>query len=199
MHKATIESCVENGFNVRDEYKLLTVDELKEIAKKDRLPFRVCAVNIEGDLNIGMMARTAFLLGAERFYIYGRRKIDRRSLVGAQNYLDIVRVAGLDNDGNIDYIQFREFCDKEEMYPILVETGGESISTVNWDEIADIYDYIPCLVFGNEASGFPDSFLKSDLPKVSIPQLGVLRSYNVSAAAAIVIWEFVSKYFKGSL
>lgn len=196
-YKKTIEQTVENSFNVRDELKLLSVEELKEVSKSDRLPYRVCSINIEGDLNIGMMIRTSFLLGAERFYVYGRRKFDRRSLVGAQNYLDIVRVSGLDNLGNIGYNKFLDFCNEENMYPVLIETGGESLLGFDWHDIINNPEQkIPCFVFGNEASGFPDDFLRSPLKKISIPQLGVLRSFNVAAAASMVLWHFVStNYF----
>jgi tRNA G18 (ribose-2'-O)-methylase SpoU len=58
-------------------------------------------------------------------------------------------------------------------------------------------DHTVCLVFGNESNGLPESFLNSDMKKISIPQLGVLRSFNVSAAAAIVMWDFYKWWFRG--
>ena len=71
-----------NHFNVRDEFKDNTVAENVAICNRDRLKFSVGCINITGDLNIGMMIRSACLLGAENFYIFGRNKFDKRSTVG---------------------------------------------------------------------------------------------------------------------
>lgn len=195
----TIDDTTDNGFNVRNEYKSKTVDELKDIALKDSLPYTVCAVNVEGDLNIGMMARTASLLGCKKFYIFGRRKIDRRSLVGAQNYLPISRVDGLDEQGNVDLDKFKAFLLSENLYPVLVEHGGSNLKDVNWKRLVGNWTYPNalqlCLVFGNESNGFPESFLAENWPRISVPQRGVLRSFNVASAASIVLWDLYSRYF----
>lgn len=195
MFRETIEETLDNTFNVRSEYKNLTVEQLQEIARKDSLPFRVCAVNIEGDLNVGMMIRSASLLGAERFYVFGRRKIDRRSLVGAQNYLPIQRINGFDEAGEVDIDKFIELCAVDRLFPIMCETGGPSISTIDWSGYEKMTGtkYTLCLVFGNESNGFPKAFLNSPIPRIAIPQRGVLRSFNVAAAASIVMWE-LSQY-----
>lgn len=188
-----IAQTVDNGFNVHDKYKGLTVEELQQVAVDEALPFRVCALNVEGDLNVGMMARTASLLGVEKFYIFGRRKIDARSLVGAQNYLPMEKISGLDVDGNLMVSLFKDFVEKEHITPLFIEQGGTDIS-----RLANVFTYedvgkIPCLVFGNEASGIPKEFMEG-YKSISIPQRGVLRSYNVAAAASIVMWEFAKFY-----
>ncbi len=190
MFRNIIEQTADNAFNVRNEYKHLSIEELKTIQQQSALPFRVCAVNIEGDLNVGMMARTAALVGVEKFYVFGRRRFDRRSLVGAQNYLPIERVDGLDETGNIDHIKFLEFCDREQIMPILFEHGGTMLGRVKWHTLtidAKKNNKTLCLVFGNESTGFPIIF-RSSHPIVSINQMGVLRSFNVAAAASIAMW-----------
>ena len=80
-----------NHFNVRDEFKDNTVAENVAICNRDRLKFSVGCINVTGDLNIGMMIRSACLFGAENFYIFGRNKFDKRSTVGAENYINIVQ------------------------------------------------------------------------------------------------------------
>ena len=189
---------MDNSFNVRDAHKSLTVDELREISRKDFLPFRVCAVNIEGDLNIGMMVRSASLLGAEKFYVFGRRKVDRRSMVGAQNYIPIERIEGLDSNDEVDFFKFVNMCSTEKLFPILCETVGHSVETIGWERYVSMagQNYTLCLVFGNESNGFPQMFLDSPIPRISVPQRGVLRSFNVAAASNIIMWElsqFLSK------
>jgi tRNA G18 (ribose-2'-O)-methylase SpoU len=86
--KEFIEQTRATYWNVHDDLKDKTLPELQKICKNDQLPFAVCALNVTGDLNLGMMMRTASLFGAERFIIYGRHNYDSRTTVGAQNYLE---------------------------------------------------------------------------------------------------------------
>lgn len=197
MYREIIKTVADNSFNVRDEYKSLTVEQLKNIQNSRSLPYTICAVNIEGDLNIGMMARSSALMGVKKFYVFGRRKIDNRSLVGAQNYLSMERISGLDKNGQPDITLFINLLDRENLYPVLFEHGGAPLSDVNWYghlKMAEISNKTLCLVFGNEGSGFPNEFLNQEYPIVSIPQLGVLRSFNVAATASIAMWEFYKQY-----
>jgi tRNA G18 (ribose-2'-O)-methylase SpoU len=189
-----IAETVKNSFNVHDEYKDRTIEELQEICRKESLGYRVCALNIEGDMNIGVMVRTASLLGCEKFYIFGSRKYDRRSAVGAQNYLPVERIAGLTDNDNLSLAKFERFIEKENVFPIFIEQGPNNLNSIDWSWV-DLNPN-PCFVFGNESTGIPKNFL--DLADVNcrkavvvnIPQLGVLRSYNVSSAASIVMWEY---------
>lgn len=183
-------------FNVVDKHKSCSVDDLRKIQETESFPFSVMALNITGDLNIGMMIRTATLLGAEKVYIFGRRKIDNRSLVGCQNYVIIDRQWGLDDDENLSLDSFLDVCKKEELNPVLIEHGGKPLHKVNWK---DGTYHKPCFVFGNEGTGIPDEFMNHNFTKVSIPQRGVMRSYNVAAAASIVMWDYVSKRFPSEL
>lgn len=200
-YREVIHKNVENGFNVRDDLKQLTAEEIAKINSESAFPYAVCALNLEGDLNIGMMARTSILLGASRFIIYGRRKIDRRSLVGAQNYLPIDRIGGLDTDEAGNYVSFETgtFDRVMEQYnylPIFVEQGGVPITEVDWRGISNLNT--PCFVFGNESTGIPPEMMENKLV-VSVPQIGVLRSFNVSATAAIVLWNYVSGVYAATL
>lgn len=186
----TIIKSHENGFNVRDEFKNMTEEEIRNFYIQHTSPFRVCAFNVEGDLNIGMMIRTASLFGAEKFYIFGRRKIDNRSLVGAQKYIPVEKINGLDENGNFDISLFETFCDNENICPVLLETGGTVLTLFDWEPYVGGNKRL-CLVFGNEASGLPDTLRARNYPTVSIPQMGVLRSFNVAAAAGIVMWDMM--------
>ncbi len=78
-------------YNVRDEYKADTYEQNVAISISEQRPFSVGAINVTGELNIGMMIRSACLLGAENFYIFGRKKFDKRSTVGAEKYINIVQ------------------------------------------------------------------------------------------------------------
>jgi tRNA G18 (ribose-2'-O)-methylase SpoU len=191
MDRATIiQESLSNYWNVRDEYKTLNINELKDICLKDARPFAVCAINVTGDLNLGVMIRTACLMGAERFIVYGKKGYDRRSTVGAQNYIDVVKAGSIDRYGNhdIDYSEFFPTMNRYGYEPVFCETGGESIYEFDFTPTG----LKPCLVFGNEGMGI-DPQLMVGQKIVSIPQRGVLRSLNVCAAASIAIAHFAQR------
>lgn len=186
----------ENFWNVHDRYKDRSLDALRAVQDAASLPFAVCVLNLTGDLNVGMIVRTACTMGASNVILYGRRKYDKRSTVGAQNYIPIERIDGFHDDGQtLDTIRFREVMVKRGCVPVFVEQGGTPIETIDWDGFlghdrkADLP--VPCLVFGNESEGIPVEMMLGELV-VSIHQRGVLRSLNVSAAAAIVIHSLSS-------
>ena len=177
-----------NDWNVADEFKNMNLEEIRAIQKIESLPFAVGALNLTGGLNLGSIIRSAVIFGAEKFYIIGKRRYDRRSTVGAQNYIDIEYieedVSGIEGQKRI--------LDKigEDYNPIFIEQGGTDISIQNfyhWNKC--------CFIFGEEGTGIPTSMIElsnqyNDKDRVlSIDQIGVLRSLNVSAAAAIVMYK----------
>ena len=178
-------------FNVRDEYKDNTVEQNQNICKSDRLPFSVGAINVAGDLNVGMMLRSACLLGAENFYIFGRKKFDARSTVGAENYMNIVQYT-FDDPIHADLsiaMKLQEVSTTRGHTVILCDTGGIELSSkTTWKFYKDEN---PLFIFGSESHGIPDAVSKVFRMKVSIPQRGVLRSFNVSAAMNIICWDYL--------
>ena len=201
-YRDAIKNMMDNGWNVRDDLKHLSLEELQEHQKNETLPYSVCAVNVLGDLNVGMMLRSAVVFGAEKFFIVGRRKFDRRSAVGAQNYMDVVRVAAVDDhlvsncNLEVDSQKVYDTVVEHGYVPILFETGGRDFREMNqiWDNL-NSHSKKPCLIFGSESDGLPKPLVEmvdSDYI-VSIPQWGVLRSLNVSAAASIAMYDAATK------
>ena len=185
--KTVIEQTCAWNWNVQDEYKHLSMPELSKVMDASRLPYAVCILNLAGDLNVGMIMRTACIMGAERLIIFGRRRYDKRSTVGAQNYIPVARIAGLNEDLSFDVEAFDATMSHWNYQPVFIETGGNSIDATDWKSISPK----PCLVFGNEGQGIPD-YIMRDYMRVSIDQRGVLRSLNVAVAAGIACHE-VSK------
>lgn len=199
--KIIIQEARNNHFNVQDSYRHLNEEELRAICDQDRLPISVCLLNVTGDLNVGVSIRTALNLGARRVFVIGNKKYDKRSTVGAHNYIDIIKVKATGKfDDTIDSGIFHETMTTYNMYPVAVEQGGVDIRT--FFETANFSlalekagpDRELCFVFGNEGMGIPIDILNDIKEVVSIPQLGVLRSYNVSTAVAIAMWELGRKY-----
>lgn len=214
-YKKIIAETNSKMFNVRDEYKENTLEQNQNICKSDRLPFSVGMINVTGDLNIGMAVRSACLLGAENFYIFGRRKFDSRSTVGAENYINIQQFV-FDDPINADEDIYQAVVDLylEKHDIILCEHGGEELGKFSWKDMIDAsysigindeFDsrivkitrndkYTPLFLFGSESHGLPPCLGENlDFMKVSIPQRGVLRSFNVSAAMNIIIWDYLKE------
>jgi tRNA G18 (ribose-2'-O)-methylase SpoU len=185
-----IAQTASNHFNVQDKFKNNTVEENKSICNADRLPFSVGVVNVAGDLNIGMMIRSASLLGATNFLIFGRKKYDKRSTVGADNYINIQHFV-YDALQNPDQL-LNDLQGLENTYSIvLCEQGGVNIRhNFGWRNIKKH----PLFLFGSESHGLPEVILNR-YPKVSIPQRGVLRSFNVSASMNIILWDYIKEMF----
>lgn len=166
-------------WNIHDDLKGKSLGQLKDIQRQDSLPYAICAINVDGDLNIGNMIRTACIMGAEKFFILGKRRYDKRSAVGSYNYLDI---EFLKEDAITDNISIHQSLCRYGYYPVIIEQGGSSITNFYFGKKHGLK---PCFVFGNESHGIPSSIMVNNCV-VSISQKGVLRSLNVSNTASIV-------------
>jgi len=186
MHPDSIPKCT--PFNVFSEFQHLSVEELRELAKSKQLPYAVALANVTGDLNTGVIIRTACVLGAERVFIFGKKKYDRRSTVGAHNYIELTHFESGGEHEPFKWEDAVQIIRVNGYTPILIEQGG-----------APLFDFEPthivtpvCLVFGAEETGIPDSLCRTELC-YTIPQPGVLRSLNVSTAAGIAMWHTMIK------
>lgn len=169
-----------NSYNVRDEYKHLSLDELKEQSNKTRFNYSVMLFNLLGDLNIGSSIRTAHLMGAKKVYLYGKSRFDRRSLVGANNYIDIEHIEGDPENPDLEHPVFRN-------YIVPIELTRNSKPFREYTFVPD-----PVFLFGNEGSGVPE-IITDRYESFHIPQTGVMRSLNVSVSVGIILNQYVSK------
>jgi tRNA G18 (ribose-2'-O)-methylase SpoU len=196
MHE---EDQIASFCNVRDDLKHLTIPEIRQIAQEDRLPYAVATLSVTGDLNVGAMLRTAHLMGAREAFVIGRRKLDRRSLVGIQNYFTIHRLEGRNEDMmTINAERVVEIFNEYNMFPIVMEQGGTPLPAVSWPAVFENTVRTPCVCVGNEGRGIEPDVLEAmaTIPgfcQISIPQRGVSRSFNVGHCLSIVLWDLTSK------
>lgn len=196
-----IADTASNHYNVRDEYKDNTYEQNVAITMSEQRRFSVGCINITGELNIGMMIRSACLLGAENFYIFGRKRFDKRSTVGAENYINIIQYT-YDDPLTAD----QQILDDLRKLPhpiIACEQGGAELGTVDADDVYhSVYGTHPMFLFGSESHGIPNLILDQldqtgypdyEFSRISIPQVGVLRSFNVSAAMNIIVWDYIDE------
>ncbi len=176
-------------YNVHTPLQGLSMEKIKKVAEVSSLPLCLMLYNLNGDMNIGMSIRTAVILGCSDVYVVGRRKYDRRSEVGAKNYINVHRFTQLEDD----------FFTKNKLIPILLEQGGVPLEDFSFkpflpNKLEDGWKLV--FLVGSEATGFSKSFLKahSYAPRISISQYGVMRSLNVAIAASIVLYEYVKQW-----
>lgn len=186
--------------NVHNEYKHLSVDELKNITSENTFPFWVMTLNVLGDLNIATVIRSAHLFGAEKCVVFGRRKIDNRGLVGAANYTPVEKVNAVDCNLVLQTEVFKNYCLTNNLVPLFIEQGGKSCYQYDWSK--NINRIIssnrkPILVLGTEREGIPKALIDVGLWElqgdiIAIPQRGVIRSHNLSMAFGIVTSSMVA-------
>jgi tRNA G18 (ribose-2'-O)-methylase SpoU len=145
-------------------------------------------LNLDGNMNIAMSIRSAVAMGCSDVYIIGKKQYDSRGAVGAKNYIRIHRFAEID---------LSDFVQKHKLLPIFIEQGGVPIDEFQFKPFMELSmdGFQPVLIMGSESHGLPQEWLDTKLgPCITIPQMGVLRSLNVSVAASIVIYEYTKQW-----
>ena len=179
-------------YNVHTPLQTLPVEKLQKLSHITALPLTLMLYNLNGDMNVGMSIRTAVILGCSDVYVVGRKKYDRRSEVGAKNYIQVHRFPTIEPN----------FFKDNKLVPIFIEQGGEPLEEFSFKpflpgKLEEGWKVV--FVMGSESYGLPQSLLKSlNTTILSISQYGVMRSFNVSIAASIVLYEY-SKQWRASI
>jgi tRNA G18 (ribose-2'-O)-methylase SpoU len=172
-------------YNVHNCFQNKDPDEMKNIASKLAIPVHLVLVNLDGNMNIAMSIRTAAVLGCSDVWIIGRRRYDARPEVGSRHYINVHKLDNIENP--------YEFFKSKGIQPILVEQGGVPLEEVSFRS----YLHTPvCFIMGSESNGISKEW-EVDLrkaPRISISQYGMIRSLNVSIAASIVLYEYLSQW-----
>lgn len=186
-------------YNQRDQWKKYPLKTVQKLSK-NVLPFDICLLSLHGNINVGTSIRSAHLSGASNVYIFGRRNYNRNSTVGSEHYGNVEKINGLLEDRSIDYDNFFEFLKMKNVIPVFVEQYHKSIylENVKWKKNTKNY----CFIFGNESEGICGKFIEKclryfpDCFVLSLTQLNIIRSFNVSAAVSIVSYNFMSNYLQ---
>ena len=199
--------------NITSKYDYLSEDNIKKILLDESYNFDILSLNVHSCLNIGNMIRTSNLTGCRKFIIFGRRKYDKRSAVGAQHYMTIERVSGLKNEKTDTTIQlekedydfdekiFAEFVQQNNYIPVFIEQDSKSVPATN-ENISNIIKHSTeikktvLIIFGNESTGIPENILEtrqilSESYTLELQQKGCINSFNVSNCCAIVSYKFM--------
>ena len=167
-------------YNVIDEFKGKTQDEIKDQLKSTRHPFAVLMEHWKGDFNIGTLIRNSNAFNANEVFYVGRKRYDRRGAVGTHHYIDL------------NYIDdFEDLWSLKDKYTFVcldnnIE-GVVSMEDFEWPDNA-------LMIFGEEGEGVTSEMLELADHVVSIKQYGSVRSMNVGTTSGIAMYDYTRKY-----
>ncbi|RUR01579.1 TrmH family RNA methyltransferase [Labedella endophytica] len=164
--------------NVVDAYRYWSMEAIVADLDARRHPFHVAIENWQHDMNIGSIVRTANAFLAETVHIVGRRRWNKRGAMVTDRYQHVIH-----HETVADLVDWA------------AERGIPVIGVDNVDGSRPI-DELPLpercvLLFGQEGPGLSDEAIAASERVVEIRQFGSTRSINASAAAAIVMHEWV--------
>lgn len=166
--------------NIIEAFRGLSVEDIK--SRINRNNFSVGMVNHQYEINIGTMVRITNAFAGREFLIIGNKRYDRRSTVGTHNYETVVHIP--------DAKHLKDWTTANNRHLVAIEQDATAIPIYS----VDFYPENPVFIFGNESSGIPKDILEIADMKVSIPQMGSVRSLNVSSACSIVVYDWCMKH-----
>jgi len=167
--------------NVIDRYRYWTMQAIVADLDTKRHPFHVAIENWQHDMNIGSIVRSANAFAADTVHIIGRRRWNKRGAMVTDRYQHVL--------GHPDVATFVTWA-REHVLPIVAVdnvAGSERIETFRLPERC-------VLLFGQEGPGLSAEALAAADVSVEITQYGSTRSINASAAAAIVMHNWVLQH-----
>jgi tRNA G18 (ribose-2'-O)-methylase SpoU len=167
--------------NVVDRYRYWRMDAIVADLDTRRHPFSVAIENWQHDLNIGSIVRTANAFAAETVHIIGRRRWNRRGAMVTDRYQHV--------EHHDDVAGFAARAHRDGLPIVAVDNvdGAVPVETFAMPERC-------VLLFGQEGPGLTAEAIAAADVLVEIPQYGSTRSINASAAAAIVMHEWIRRH-----
>ena len=163
--------------NVVDRYRYWHTEEIAADLASRASTLHVAIENLEHDLNIGSIVRTANAFNVGAVHIVGRRRWNRRGAMVTDTYLDVRYHA--------DARALARWARDETRTLVAVDVvpGSKPLEEVALPERC-------VLLFGQEGPGLSPEALETADAVVHITQHGSTRSINVAAAAAIAMYSW---------
>ncbi|MFN4001297.1 TrmH family RNA methyltransferase [Microcella sp.] len=164
--------------NVIDRYRYWSMEAIVADLDARRHPFHVAIENWQHDMNIGSIVRSANAFLAAEVHIVGRRRWNKRGAMVTDRYQHVSH--------HSDIGELVAFA-RAKGLPIVAVDNVEGSRPVD----AAPLPRACILLFGQEGPGLSDDALAAADEVVEIRQFGSTRSINASAAAAIVMHEWL--------
>lgn len=171
--------------NVTNPYLYWSTEAIvADLDKTRNTNLSILCANVGGGLNIGGHIRNANVFNVGQVILYGKKRYDRRSAVGAEFYTHFKHVRETELEDLKQYIK------DNNILVIGVDNfdNAKPINNYKWN-----YDRHTLLVMGEESDGIPPEIMELCEEFVYIKQFGVVRSLNVCVANGIILNDYMSK------
>jgi tRNA G18 (ribose-2'-O)-methylase SpoU len=167
--------------NVIDRYRYWSMEAIVAELDTRRHPYHVAIENWQHDLNIGSIVRSANAFLAETVHIVGRRRWNKRGAMVTDRYQHVLHHPEI-----ADLVAWA----RERNLPIIaVDNVPGSVQLEHYDFPRECV-----LLFGQEGPGLSAEAVEASDAVVEITQYGSTRSINASAAAAIVMHDWLRQH-----
>lgn len=156
-------------------------NRLEAVLNKRQPGLTVVLENVTDPHNISAVMRTADAVGVQDIYILNTR-IPRHKKWGSKSSSSAAK-----------WLTIHQFTDADECFTS-VRKNYEKVYTTHLAQGAkglyelDLTQKV-ALVFGNEHSGVSEEVLKYADGNFMIPQVGIIKSLNISVACAVTLYE----------
>lgn len=173
--------------NLIDHYRYWTHEAIMTDLDTRRNNFSVLCCNLANDFNIATVVRNSNAFLAQRVYIYGNKRYDRRGTVGTHLYTHFNHVTEIDElKKTIDKLG----QEKNHIRIVGVDNvkNAYPVNRYQWPKNEHVL-----MVFGQEQVGIPREVLDICHDTLYIEQYGSVRSLNVGTASGIAMYDYCSK------
>lgn len=156
-------------------------ERLTNVLNKRQPGLAVVLENVSDPHNISAVMRTCDAVGVQDIYILNTaipkyKKFGKKSSSSASKWLSV-----------------HQYQDVDECFKVLRQKYSKIYSTHLSEDAVSLYelDFLEstALVFGNEHGGLSESVLSKCDGNFIIPQVGIIKSLNISVACAVSLYE----------
>ncbi len=156
-------------------------DRLNAVLAKRQPNLTIVLENVSDPHNISAVMRTADAVGVQDIYILNT-KIGLHEMWSEKASSSAAK-----------WLTVHQFTNAEECFSALRKNFSKIYTTHLSSDAVDLYELnlteSVALVFGNEHSGVSDDIIKMADGNFIIPQVGIIKSLNISVACAVTLYE----------
>lgn len=155
--------------------------KIESVLSKRQNDLTVVLENVFDPHNISAVMRSCDAVGIQEIYVLNT-KIPRHKKWGARSSSSAAKWLTVHQFENTEAC----FTALRKKYPVILTThlAGNSVSLYELDLTRSV-----ALVFGNEHSGVSEDIIAMADGNFIIPQVGMIRSLNISVACAVSLYE----------
>lgn len=156
-------------------------NKLTSVLNKRQANITVVLENVFDPHNVAAVMRTCDSVGIQDIYILNTR-------------IPPVRKWGFRSSSSANkWLTVHQFADAEECFAVLRKNFSRILTTHLSSDAINLYDVnlteSIALVFGNETFGVSEEIRALSDGNFVIPQIGIIRSLNISVACAVTLYE----------